>query len=188
MSPFLNTSLIIFLLVATLSTYPWKSRAGWPGRKIVKKKILFRCLTHHNFAHELSRFTRSAHHAESWLVSDGLALLVHADQGDGIDEGQEDGGEAHAAGLGVDVEDVRVSLGGSVELSDEPDSEPVLELLPDARPQPVAPHDLNIVAPVLGRLGSWQQIPADLAYILGSLWKTFTLNIYGHLKAESIQT
>ena len=94
----------------------------------------------------------SAGHAQPGLGPERLPLLVHPDERHRVDEGQEDGGEAHTARLAVDVEDVGVALGGPVELPDELDAETVSELLPDVVSQPVAPHDLYIVAAILGRL------------------------------------
>ena len=112
-----------------------------------------------------------AGHAQPGLGPERLPLLVHPDERHRVDEGQEDGGEAHTARLAVDVEDVGVALGGSVELPDELDAEPVGELLPDVGSEPVAPHDLHIVTPVLRRLRGGQEVAADLPNILSSLSK-----------------
>ena len=128
-------------------------------------------LTHHDLPNELPVLPRSAGHTEPGVRPERLPLLVHPDERHRVDERQEDGGEAHTPGLAVDVEDVGVPLGGSVELPDELDAEPVCELLPDVRPQPVAPHDLHIVTPVLRGLRGGEQVATDLPDILSSLSK-----------------
>ena len=106
-------------------------------------------LTFDNFPDELPRFARVALYAESVRASNRFRLLIHTDEGDWVDGGEENRCEAHAAGLAIDVQNIGVSFGGAVELSDEVDAEAVGKLLPDARPQSVAPHYLHAVAAIL---------------------------------------
>ena len=126
-------------------------------------------MTHHNFAHELPRLSGPALDAQPPGVPHYLALLVHPDQGHWVHKGEEDRGEAHASHLAVDVQHVGVALRRPVELADELDPEPLLELLPDAGPQAIAPHDLDTVTPVLGSLGRREKVPAYLPNVLRTL-------------------
>ena len=66
-----------------------------------------------------------------------------------------------------------VPLGGAVEL-DDVDAEAVDDLLPDPRPQPVAEHDADPVAPLVVPVGAGgvlaAQVPRHLADVLSRLF------------------
>ena len=126
-------------------------------------------MSHHNLANELSWLPWSASDAQSILVSDGLTLLIHPDQRHGVHKRQEDGGEAHAARLAVNVQNVGVSFGSAIELSYKLDSKSVYELLPDAWSESISPHDLHIVTAILRRLRSGQQVTTNFSNVLSTL-------------------
>ena len=82
-------------------------------------------LTFHNFADKLSWLAGFALDAEPGLVPHRLPVSVHPDETDRIHEGEEDGGEAHAARLALQVDHAGVALRGAVELADKLDSKPL---------------------------------------------------------------
>ena len=123
----------------------------------------------HYLPNKLPWLPRPALDAKPLLVPHGLCLLIYPDKGHGVDKRKEHRSEAHTPWFTINVKYIRVPLSGPVELSHELDPEPLGELLPDPRPQPVTPHYLNPVTPVLGRLGDRQEVSTDLSNILSTL-------------------
>ena len=125
--------------------------------------------------------------AQAVLAADRLAVLVDADDADGVHGGRDHRNEADGADDAFEIDckaemenhereraasakknnepptDVGDALGGAVELGDERDIEALHEFLPDLWPHSVSVHHAQLVRLLFRTFRCGQQVPANLA-------------------------